>query len=741
MPTLLNKMALFVTNELNRRVRVVASDKPVSDDVTWMHGKSPWIKMQSNATFVSYGNVENKFAGKGYETSYILYGGWLNAKKSTLGTSYDSNFRPFPGIIGLDSCIKGGFGMMRELKVKFKAYNLHQLEILQGLYMTPGIGVLVEWGWSAASATISTINLRTTGPFKDDRWLGSFIRSYVEKGHGRYDAMFGLVSNFNISMVDDGTFDCETTIFGPGSMTVDLNLQSTGNSLGKKLIFYFENAIDQELQGKFVKDFQGNKKWLLATKVSQVQSSTSPVSTPEMKTAVQETTTPKDQKASVISSDVYVSWEFVEATLNKFFNEPVGKATNAVGHFVGKKFINSSTDDSGVIPVTRFMGGRPKWRSLSPQEVLIHKHPSDFVVIASSTNTDPPRNFDTEYGLGDLRSVWLNYNSLIRQVFDSSETMREALDSILGRINGAMGGIWDLQAMHSQDDFSEFRVVDFKCNYGSKQASNEKDGAYVFDLNKKNSIIRDASLSFNVPNALKSTVMITANAPGGNMYSSVTDRDKVGIIKSLTIGVRDRFADTTYTEPPTPVNTQNSSEAMMAATTGESKASTIQTGTSTEKVGAPTTEELINKGNDKKFYEEFDPDEREAYINKMFEYMEQQTSEDTAPLIPAELSITIDGIGGVRWGDAFKVSYLPERYIKNAVFQVKDITHSVTVESWTTTIVGLMRPRYKPTVIVGVKNTVDEESNIPTYQSSYGGTKEEIEATTKSLESIKSGGQ
>jgi hypothetical protein len=89
------------------------------------------------------------------------------------------------------------------------------------------------------------------------------------------------------------------------------------------------------------------------------------------------------------------------------------------------------------------------------------------------------------------------------------------------------------------------------------------------------------------------------------------------------------------------------------------------------------------------------PDEKGAAINFIFRALEnKESSNKISALIPLELTITIDGIGGLTWGNAFTVSHLPTKYIDNAVFQIKDISHDVSQEGWTTKIIGLMRPKY-----------------------------------------------
>ena len=64
---------------------------------------------------------------------------------------------------------------------------------------------------------------------------------------------------------------------------------------------------------------------------------------------------------------------------------------------------------------------------------------------------------------------------------------------------------------------------------------------------------------------------------------------------------------------------------------------------------------------------------------------------NTPLLIPLELSLEIDGIGGIYPGNSFHSTYLPTRYQKSTVFQAFDVNHSLDSSKWTTTISGKMR--------------------------------------------------
>ena len=65
------------------------------------------------------------------------------------------------------------------------------------------------------------------------------------------------------------------------------------------------------------------------------------------------------------------------------------------------------------------------------------------------------------------------------------------------------------------------------------------------------------------------------------------------------------------------------------------------------------------------------------------------------PLIPIDFDIEIDGTGGMYPGNSFHSSYLPDRYRKEAVFQMKGVAHKIDSSGWFTTITGQIRAKRK----------------------------------------------
>jgi hypothetical protein len=95
---------------------------------------------------------------------------------------------------------------------------------------------------------------------------------------------------------------------------------------------------------------------------------------------------------------------------------------------------------------------------------------------------------------------------------------------------------------------------------------------------------------------------------------------------------------------------------------------------------------------------------------------DEEIEESGDPMIPIELEITIDGIGGIVPGNAFHVDYIPDRYKEFCVFQAIKVDHSVAGGGWTTTIKGL--PRVDVRGILGARR-FDPKGNLTPLQKQY----------------------
>jgi len=212
--------------------------------IQYFNARNAWIRMSSAVNVApSLGSPPtNELAKK-----YILQGGTLyenqsqlrsgvltqNAAYSILSPGGNPNrlgLRPMPGITGIDIKSLSAYGSLREVEVKFNAWDIRQLEDLELLYMRPGYTALIEWGWvpyldnnKKLQSNINFYDIINKAPNKEQIFKDIYVEA-VKTYNGNYDAMFGYVKNYSWSAREDGGYDCSTTIVSVGEVLESLKI-------------------------------------------------------------------------------------------------------------------------------------------------------------------------------------------------------------------------------------------------------------------------------------------------------------------------------------------------------------------------------------------------------------------------------------------------------------------------------------------------------------------------------------
>ena len=208
-------------------------------------------------TFPEFPN-ENNMPGVDLAKKYVLEGGISSEIKNGVvtpregfargkGSAYgDRELRsaakdgfgivPMPGIIDANVRTKTAYGSLREAKINFVCHNKDQLEILELLYMRPGYPVLLEWGWLPY---INNDGKRENSfPYMKEWWeknstmdlINESILDKKERSGGNYDAMNGVIKNFEINAREDGGYDCSCELISLGEVLEGLKSKTSKNN-------------------------------------------------------------------------------------------------------------------------------------------------------------------------------------------------------------------------------------------------------------------------------------------------------------------------------------------------------------------------------------------------------------------------------------------------------------------------------------------------------------------------------
>ena len=95
------------------------------------------------------------------------------------------------------------------------------------------------------------------------------------------------------------------------------------------------------------------------------------------------------------------------------------------------------------------------------------------------------------------------------------------------------------------------------------------------------------------------------------------------------------------------------------------------------------------------------------------------------PIVPIQLSLTLQGIGGIKVGDLFGVDYLPEQYRENCNFLVVNVEHEITTTGWTTKLDSRM--------VVDIPKMLKNNDSVQRKDINFVFVADNLEATKKRI--------
>ncbi|MCK9273094.1 M15 family metallopeptidase [Candidatus Gracilibacteria bacterium] len=275
-----------------------------------------------------------------------------------------------------------------------------------------------------------------------------------------------------------------------------------------------------------------------------------------------------------------------------------------------------------------------------------------------------------------LKDILVNLG-FFYEVYKNTNTLSELLMGLLNGISNACGNLWDFQIMIDEEKSSEITIVDTKTV--SENSMSDPEIFKYFKLYNKDSSVREATLNTNVPANMKNSIMLDAFLEYDQ--TNPKDYEQVGFRHLYDQAVKSLLKEDKFRPIQAGENLVNSPKKAEE----DSK--------STEPISVQLYEiyKKLEKGRTSEIVE------RAKQILKT--YLAQMTiGSDKAPLphknfvlFPLSLTLKIDGIAGITWGNKIMIDYLPKRYIDNSKFQVTNVKQDVSINDWTTTIETIWR--------------------------------------------------
>jgi len=144
-------------------------------------------------------------------------------KSGKIERTEDGLLRPIAGIKDISVGYKGGLSAIREATINWVCWSFEDLENLSPHFFSHGKGLLIEWGWGFTGNT----SVFDEEDMKNGTAYQSIQNRIIENG-GNYDAMAGVISNWEWTLRADGGFDCMTKVTSRGVNMLDSTTENPG---------------------------------------------------------------------------------------------------------------------------------------------------------------------------------------------------------------------------------------------------------------------------------------------------------------------------------------------------------------------------------------------------------------------------------------------------------------------------------------------------------------------------------
>ena len=292
------KVPQWLVQQFDVRADRNSDDVRKNENLLYLANKSAWVRLVSSVDIdqdrdqeyfsrISGVNVNNP---QELSKNFVLFGGTSKYKE---GSSYDLKsgfsfsdpnktsggaygmlgkeeiqkygYRPMPGITSVSIETQGRLGSIRAAIINFKCWDKAQLDIIDALYFKLGFTMFLEWGHTYFYTSDQPNTLKSSedysivDPFRfikignvgyipnppNKEEIYAQISKSSRESEGNYDAMLGMVTNFNFVYNQDGGYDCTLRLMGLGFLgeSIKINNPATLPNLLTEEIVLLNNTL------------------------------------------------------------------------------------------------------------------------------------------------------------------------------------------------------------------------------------------------------------------------------------------------------------------------------------------------------------------------------------------------------------------------------------------------------------------------------------------------------------------
>jgi hypothetical protein len=339
---------------------------------------------------------------------------------------------------------------------------------------------------------------------------------------------------------------------------------------------------------------------------------------------------------------------------------------------------------------------------------------------------------------GRIQDLFVNYEVILDAVMNG-QTATGMLKTILKKVSTAAGGIWDFDLVGEDPgnpNNTVLTIVDRRLSTNTVDEMQRSDKAYVFKAHQKNSIVRSMSCDVSIPGDVAGMVLYGKNTENANsnFYARkpqdrvlqqaaplVVDGKEVATkAVGLTQGSKDLpseekflmgikvYHGATGIKDEWDVAQGNKTRAEAEEAASDATTGTLFTDASTGGLNLDEVGDADGVGGTKSGgstdgwgwsedgkvidIEFVDPSKDRMLALMRKDKDPQNCIKYNMPLDGIELSLTLDGIEGIRLWDMFNCTGVPTKYYMNGLWRVTGVKHAISGNDWTTDITAQFAP-------------------------------------------------
>ena len=634
----------------------------------------------------------------------------IAAKKYFVENIENPYLKPSAGITSITSKTEGSLGAVKRTNVEFVVHNKQDFdEIYLPFFLRPGSTVVVDYGWSDSNLPIydieSVLSNADTELKEFKKFIYNFPKSgsneqigWIYKNKGLVNTNVGVVTSYNSKVNANGSFECSVELVSQNATILD-NEISADNNLKFIFVNKFEEILLDALKGKQNLNDRP-KEYNVLTSDGRLAAYQQFFKEIQEETNIGIISEKSRKRGIYIESNTSNNLE----TLYISFGNLVGLFLNS---FVAKnkdnnvKYeINFKIDDY-YIRFSDDLYNRQSTGLNGNEELPVFLYPGEW----SSSEIDKKGNDEKNIfktPVMPLKELFVSV-PIIKEAFQKKQTVNDAINFILTKINVDSYGLLDLKMISPNGSFSEIGIQD---NNLLPVLETEDDKSFPSNLLKFNvtsgdGIVSNMDYSFSTPKgALQNMLAIGNNTHTGffdvdsldnlnflNVLKDKVTEDKDARIRSLPVsdlGQSDDETDTTDIDIQVPTDFFE----------GDDLINSDDWGIYIESIGQSYRKQLASgnvtktKNKDKELNNPYtlECSSKRDYWGKSakLKYVLSSNDDSISPILPVNLTMTVYGNTFLNIGDIFTIDFLPKSYEKHVYFQIMGVEDKID-SKWETT--------------------------------------------------------